>query len=102
MGFMAILLALGLSAFNSPKKKTVDLSYYWYSISGSNLGSRLGDSGGQPTMYTQTQAKNQGLTACNDSGSIPCIAGDSQSNQAGQPLPAETSNGDNFVKRVNL
>ena len=97
----AIVLAVGLSAFNAPKDSKVDLSYYWYSISGTNLGSRLGDVAGQPVMYTQTQAKNQGLTSCNDSGSIACIVGDPQSNQAGNPLPTETSNGDNYIERTN-
>ena len=101
LSLAAIVLAVGLSAFNAPKDSKVDLSYYWYSISGTNLGSRLGDVAGQPVMYTQTQAKNQGLTSCNDSGSIACIVGDPQSNQAGNPLPTETSNGDNYIERTN-
>jgi len=99
LGLTAIVVAISLSAFQAPKNEAFDSSYFWYSISGSNLGTRLGDVNGQPVQYTQGQAMAAGLTSCNDSGSISCIAGDAQSNQAGQPLPADVS--DNFIKRTN-
>ena len=98
LGFAAIVLGFVLTAFTVSDDK-YDNSYYWYSISGSNLGSRLGDVSGNPVQYTQTQAMTAGLTSCNDVGSISCIAGHAQSNQSGQPLPTDV--GDNFVKRTN-
>ncbi|MEP7375873.1 MAG: hypothetical protein ABI675_20930 [Chitinophagaceae bacterium] len=97
LGFAAIVLAISLSAFTAPKKNNVDAAYYWYAINGTSLGSRLGDVSGSPVQYTQGQAMAAGLTSCNDVGSIACIAGHSQSNQAGQSLPTDVS--DNYIKR---
>ena len=98
LGFAAIALGFVLSAFTVPDDK-YDNAYYWYSISGSNLGARLGDVSGSPVQYTQSQAMTAGLTNCQDNGAILCIAGHSQSNQSGQPIPTETSNGDNYIEK---
>lgn len=101
LGLIALVLAVGFSAFTNTKKSTndADLAYFWYSINGTVLGSRLGDVSGTPTTYTQTAAMNAGLTPCLDNGSVLCIAGKTQSNQAGQPIPSETANGDNYIEK---
>jgi hypothetical protein len=101
LGLFVLVLAVGFSAFNNAKKSTkaTDAAYYWYSINGTVLGSRLGDVGGVPTTYTQTAAMNAGLTDCEDNGSVLCIAGHTQSNQTGQAIPSETFDGDNYIEK---
>ncbi len=100
LGSIAVVLAIVFSAFSTSKTEKYDAAYFWYAINGANLGARLGDDFmGNPVQYTQGQAISNGLTSCNDSGNIPCIAGHTLSDKSGSALPADVS--DNYVKRTN-
>lgn len=99
LGVLVLALAIGFSAFTTARRpaKANEASYFWYDISGSLLGTRLGDIDGVPTTYTQTEAMDEDLTLCQNDGSIRCIAGVDQSNASGQSLPQPTQDADNFV-----
>lgn len=88
-GLMAIVLAIGFSAFTTehPTKKSSLSSYYWYQVSGTQTNSnRLNAS------PVDKAAAMSSLTPCNDQATDNCLFGSTNANLAigsniGSPTP---------------
>lgn len=97
LGLIAVILAIGFSAFTSdshPNQKT-GTTYYWYPIVNNQIdGSKLNS-----TKVDKATAMSS-LTTCEDISTSLCIAGSDQSN-LGQGDAVPDSQGDNYVFHTN-
>jgi len=72
IGFFAIVIAIGASAFNSPKKVSNNTMYYWFLITDGNaLGNAVPQS---QASFIQESTAAPTESACG-SGSNQCVSG---------------------------
>lgn len=98
LGIIAVVMAIGFSAFTTVKKQgnTFFGSYYWYPIANGEIsGPKLNAT----TVNKVTAMNTPSITTCEDNDAPLCVAGSSNPNlDLHDDIPA--SQGDNFINHT--